>query len=73
VETVINDPGDLGCKRSLEHLEELSAKARACNACVRHNSGCLEDLAVSERRSACRHPLAGAELPRDTNSATLAE
>ena len=32
VETVINDPGDLGCKRSLEHLDELSAKARACNA-----------------------------------------
>ena len=32
IETVVNDPGDLGCKRSLEHLEELSAKARACNA-----------------------------------------
>jgi hypothetical protein len=32
VETVINSPGDLGCKRSLEHLDELSAKARACNA-----------------------------------------
>jgi hypothetical protein len=32
VETVINDPGDLGCNRSLEHLDELSAKARACNA-----------------------------------------
>ncbi len=31
VETVINDP-DLGCKRSLEHLDELAAKARACNA-----------------------------------------
>ena len=32
IESVINDPGDLGCKRSLEHLGELSAKARACNA-----------------------------------------
>jgi hypothetical protein len=32
IETVVNHPGDLGCKRSLEHLEELSAKARACNA-----------------------------------------
>jgi hypothetical protein len=32
VESVINDPGDLGCKRGLEHLEELAAKARACNA-----------------------------------------
>jgi hypothetical protein len=32
IETVINDPGDLGCLRGLEHLEELAAKARACNA-----------------------------------------
>ena len=32
MEAVINSPGDLGCKRSLEHLDELSAKARACNA-----------------------------------------
>src|SRR5260370_24151253 len=32
IETVVNDPADLGCKRGLEHLEELSAKARACNA-----------------------------------------
>ncbi|MGH3185676.1 MAG: hypothetical protein ACRDPY_00770 [Streptosporangiaceae bacterium] len=32
IETVVNDAGDLGCERSLEHLEELSAKARACNA-----------------------------------------
>src|SRR6266702_7821741 len=32
IESVINDPGDLSCKRGLEHLEELAAKARACNA-----------------------------------------
>jgi hypothetical protein len=32
IESVVNDPGDLGCKRSLEHLEELAAKARARNA-----------------------------------------
>lgn len=32
IETVVNDPGDLGCKRGLEHLDELAAKARACNA-----------------------------------------
>jgi len=32
VETVINDPADLGCRRGLEHLEELVGKARACNA-----------------------------------------
>jgi hypothetical protein len=35
--------------------------------CVRHNSGCLELPAVLERRSACRHPFAGARLPRDAN------
>jgi hypothetical protein len=32
VETVINDPGDLGCLRGLEHFDELTGKARACNA-----------------------------------------
>jgi hypothetical protein len=32
IETVVNDAGDLGCKRGLEHLDELSGKARACNA-----------------------------------------
>ena len=31
VETVINDPGDLLCKRRLEHLEELRSKSRAVN------------------------------------------
>ena len=31
VETVINDPGDLGILRRLEHLEELSVKARDVN------------------------------------------
>jgi hypothetical protein len=29
---VINDPGDLICKRRLQHLDELQAKARAVNA-----------------------------------------
>jgi hypothetical protein len=32
IESVVNDPGDLGCKRSLEYLEELAAKARTRNA-----------------------------------------
>ncbi len=31
IETVINDPADLGCLRGLEHLDELQAKARAIN------------------------------------------
>jgi hypothetical protein len=32
VETVCNDPADLGCNRGLEHLSELQARARDCNA-----------------------------------------
>jgi hypothetical protein len=31
IETVINNPGDLLCKRRLVHLDELQAKARAVN------------------------------------------
>ena len=31
IETVINHPGDLICKRRLEHLDELQAKARDVN------------------------------------------
>lgn len=31
IETVINDPGDLICKRRLRHLDELQGKARAVN------------------------------------------
>jgi hypothetical protein len=47
VETVCNDPADLGCKRSLEHLGELQARARDCNARlmqairVGQGAGCL--------------------------------
>jgi hypothetical protein len=32
IETVINSPDDLGCKRRLVHLAELQTKARAVNA-----------------------------------------
>jgi hypothetical protein len=47
VETVCNDPADLGCKRALEHLGELQARARDCNARlmqairVGQGAGCL--------------------------------
>jgi hypothetical protein len=47
VETVCNDPADLGCKRSIEHLGELQARARDCNARlmqairVGQGAGCL--------------------------------
>ena len=68
VETVINDPGDLGCKRSLEHLEELSAKARACNArlmdavIARQGSGILAIQSIRADRSP-HHECGGAEGP----------
>lgn len=32
IETVVNSPDDLGCKRRLEHLPELQTKARDTNA-----------------------------------------
>jgi hypothetical protein len=31
IETVINDPRDLGCQRRLHNLPELQARARAAN------------------------------------------
>ena len=31
IETVVNDPSDLGCLRRLHHLDELQAHARAVN------------------------------------------
>lgn len=31
IETVINDPGDLGCQRRLKNLDELRTRARAVN------------------------------------------
>jgi hypothetical protein len=52
-ETVINDPGDLGCKRRLQHLEELQAKARAVNARLldteRVGQGCVLASPAFER------------------------
>ncbi len=47
VETVCNDAADLGCKRSLDHLEQLQERARDCNARlmqairVGQGAGCL--------------------------------
>jgi hypothetical protein len=47
VETVCNDPADLGCRRGLDNLRELQARARDCNARlmqairVGQGSGCL--------------------------------
>jgi hypothetical protein len=44
VETVVNDPADLGCRRGLDHLDQLVSTARAINArlmeAVRVGQGC---------------------------------
>ena len=53
IETVINDPGDLGCRRRLEHLDELAAKARDVNDRVLHyervGQGCVLASPAFER------------------------
>ncbi|MGH9252112.1 MAG: hypothetical protein ACRD0W_21730 [Acidimicrobiales bacterium] len=53
IETVINDPGDLICKRRLQHLEELQTKARAVNARLldteRVGQGCVLASPAFER------------------------
>jgi hypothetical protein len=45
IETVINAPRDLGCNARLPNLEELQAKARACNQRILHaervGQGCV--------------------------------
>lgn len=55
VETVINTPTDLGCKRRLPHLDELQAKARAANRRLltiqRVGQGCAIETALLERIS----------------------
>lgn len=53
VETVVNDPGDFGVRRRLEHLPELVAKARDANRrlldTVRVGQGCLLASPAFER------------------------
>jgi hypothetical protein len=53
IETVINSPGDLLCKRRLEHLDELQVKARAVNARLldteRVGQGCVLASPAFER------------------------
>ena len=74
IETVINDPDDLGCLRRLFHLDELQARARAINTTC-------SILNVSVRAASLRvQPLSGspgppsprmAAGPRPYGSATL--
>jgi len=53
IETVINDPGDLLCKRRLQHLDELQANARDVNARLldteRVGQGCVLASPAFER------------------------
>ena len=53
IETVINDPGDLGCLRRLVHLDELQARARAVNTALldteRVGQGCVLASPAFER------------------------
>jgi hypothetical protein len=53
IETVINDPGDLICKRRLQHLDELQAKACAVNTRLldteRVGQGCVLASPAFER------------------------
>jgi hypothetical protein len=53
IETVINSPDDLGCKRRLCHLDELHAKARVVNARLhdteRIGQGCVLASPALER------------------------
>jgi hypothetical protein len=55
IETVINDPRDLGISRRLEHLPELQAKARQVNRRLliieRAGQGCAIETALFERIS----------------------
>ena len=53
IETVINDPGDLGCLRRLQHLDELQSRARAVNTTLldteRVGQGCVLASPAFER------------------------
>ena len=53
IETVINDPGDLGCLRRLQHLDELQTRARAVNTTLlnteRVGQGCVLASPAFER------------------------
>jgi hypothetical protein len=48
IETVVNDPGDLGLLRGLTHLEELSVKARDVNPSHGRCFACRPELCPCE-------------------------
>jgi hypothetical protein len=55
IETVVNSPDDLGCRRRLHNLPELQARARAVNARLLHTErvgqGCVFDSPAFARIS----------------------
>jgi hypothetical protein len=62
IETVVNSPTDLGCQRRLRNLDELQARARACNRRLldaeRVGQGCVLASPAFERIA---HPTVTAE------------
>jgi hypothetical protein len=74
IETVVTDPGDLGCLRRLHNLEQLQARARAVNRRLldteRVGQGCV--LASPAFSGSHSPPSPGmAAGPRPYGSATL--
>ena len=67
IETVINNPADLGCQRRLHNLDELQARARAINARLlqteRAGQACVLANPVFERIA---HPPVDADGRRAT-------
>jgi hypothetical protein len=74
IETVVNDTGDLGLLRGLEHLEELSVKARDVNP-SHGRCFCVSVRALSLRAQPLRgsrdHPWWMVGRPQPRGSATL--
>src|SRR5258705_505620 len=63
IETVINDPDDLGCHRRLVHLDELQSRARAVNTTLldteRVGQGCVLASPAFERIARPTPPTTG--------------
>ena len=50
IETVVNAPRDLGCNARLPNLDDLQAKARACNRRILDAQACRPGLCACESR-----------------------
>jgi hypothetical protein len=48
IETVVNAPRDLGCNARLPNLDDLQAKARACNRRILDAQACRPGLCACE-------------------------